>query len=183
MSNTAVTSGSHVTTLTPLHAHLVLALSAQENLLISLAGNSTLSALLADIRAFCSGANIGRSSHVVSVPKTSMADKDIDALLSEILDASKDVRDLEGKQEQTPRNPSLPSVLVIPRVDELSRSTQATLKDVLRDKAFTIENQSYFLPQDFVCIATVGEGDEGFDGAGISRHLVNTFYQHSIYEG
>ena len=179
MSMARSTSESYLTILTPLQAHLLLALSAQENLLISLTDAESLPTVLAGIDAFCSDKNISRSSRIVSHQRGQVANLYGDSLLSHFFIPSVDADTQEGRTETAEKLDhyahgfgDLPQVFVLPYVDELPRSTQATLKDILRDRHFVFEKEDCKLPTEFVCIA-VTVGHEGFERAEISRHLVS----------
>lgn len=143
--------------LTPLEAHLLLALSSGEHLLVSSSNPPSSDSIYSAIEALSFHPNVERSVHIASIP-SHPADTDESTLLSSFF-----------LQSDGDKSNHLPQVLVIPHLDEFKKSAHLLLLDVLRTKRFTLYDQTYNLRNGFVLVGLVA------DFSKVSRHLVGLF--------
>ena len=163
-SSTSLKSLASHGILTPLIAHLSLAVAANKHLLISVPSDASLTALCHAITAFCEHPNIQRSCRCIVQPDAQTAyDLTAKDLLASIFEAPQLNEDgsttdfvvrtpLPAKQ----RSPNkIPSIVVLSHLEDYITSAQITLKDALRDKRFELEGAVYTLPDNFILIGLV----------------------------
>lgn len=130
--------------------HLLLAASAQENLLISLQDFTSLSNLISGIHSFCNAATIARSVHFVP-PNLFEQAKELEEVLEHFFLTEQDQRDDEVHIGEVPQT------LVIPLIEGFASHIYVGLKAVLRDRRFTLKEHVYNLPNDFLVVGIVND--------------------------
>lgn len=157
-----MTLSNSVLSIDALDLHLLLATSAQNNILLQLEEGNSYKKVIQRIRAFFTAPSIGRTLQIVPADVAlSSSDADIDDVLVHFFIQTGDGLAGQGK--------GIPQVLMIPYMEDYQQHLQIALKAVLRAKRFDLKGQTYNLPDDFLLIGITADRER------IAGFLLNVF--------